>query len=152
MSDILMRVETSGMLIPGEENARLFQSDSTPEVVARTAAELGDACKAAAIVCLTLTGNIARTVAKYRPQVPVVALSPRPDVVRKLSLVRGVSGLQNSMFFDTDGALHEIAKSIVQRGMAKEGDLLVITGGIPLASMQPTNLIKMHRISKEDVL
>jgi pyruvate kinase len=152
MRDILSRVENSGMLIPGEENARLFKSNSTPEVVARTAAELGDACKAAAIVCLTLTGNIARTVAKYRPQVPVIALSPRPDVVRKLSLVRGVSGMQNTMFFDTDGALHEIAKSIVQRGMAKEGDLLVITGGIPLASMQPTNLIKLHRISKEDVL
>ena len=149
MRDILSRVENSGMLIPGEENARLFKSNSTPEVVARTAAELGDACKA---VCLTLTGNIARTVAKYRPQVPVIALSPRPDVVRKLSLVRGVSGMQNTMFFDTDGALHEIAKSIVQRGMAKEGDLLVITGGIPLASMQPTNLIKLHRISKEDVL
>jgi pyruvate kinase len=99
-----------------------------------------------------LTGNIARTVAKYRPQTPVIALSPRPDVVRKLSLVRGVVGLQNTMFFDTDGALHEIAKAIVQRGLAREGDLLVITGGIPLASMQPTNLIKLHRVSKEDVL
>lgn len=152
MRDILSRVEDSGMLLPGDENARLFKSSATPEVVARTAVELGESCKAAAIVCLTLTGNIARAVAKYRPQTPVIALSPRPDVVRKLSLVRGVVGVQNTMFFDTDGALHEIAKSIALRGLAKEGDLLVITGGIPLASMQPTNLIKLHRISKEDVL
>lgn len=152
MSDILTRVEQSGMLIPVDENKRIFTSKTVPETVARTAAELGDSCQAAAIVCLTLTGNIARSVAKYRPQTPIVALSPRPDVVRKLSLVRGVFGLQNNMFFDTDGALHDIARSIVKRGLAKEGDLLVITGGIPLASMQPTNLIKLHRISKEDVL
>jgi len=152
MRDILERTENSGMLLTGEENARLFNSSAIPEVVARTAVELADSCRASAIVCLTLTGNIARTVAKYRPQTSVIALSPRPDVVRKLSLVRGVTGVQNAMFFDTDGALHDIAKSIVQRGLAKQGDLLVITGGIPLASMQPTNLIKLHRISEEDVL
>ena len=152
MSDILSRVEKSGMLIPVEENKRIFSSRAVPETVARTAAELGDSCKAAAIVCLTLTGNIARSVAKYRPQTPIIALSPRPDVVRKLSLVRGVYGLQNNMFFYTDGALQDIARSIVAQGLAKEGDLLVITGGIPLASMQPTNLIKFHRVSKEDVL
>ena len=149
MRDILDRVDGSGKLETGSKIQ--FEDSSVPEVFARTAAELAQSTNAAAIVCLTLTGNMARQVAKHRPSTPIIALSPRPDVVRKINLVRGVIGVQNSMFYDTDGALSEIGHMLGKMGLVAEGDLIVITGGIPLASMHPTNLIKLHRVSAEDV-
>lgn len=149
MRDILDRVDHSGKLVPQDMDAHSDQA--VPEIFARTAAELANRCHAAAIVCLTLTGNIARSVAKYRPYTPIIGISPRPDVVRKLSLVRGVIGVQNTIFYDTDRAISEIGRALAQRGLVKVGDLLVITGGIPVSAMRPTNLIKLHRVSEEDL-
>jgi pyruvate kinase len=150
MRDIIDRVDKEPKI--RETQISFIPDESVPEVFARTAAEIADKCKASAIVCLTLTGSIARSVAKYRPYSPIIALSPRPDVVRKLSLVRGVVGVQNPIFYDTDNAIAGTGKLLAQQGLVKEGDLLVITGGIPVTSMQPTNLIKLHRVTKEDFL
>lgn len=122
----------------------------SPEIFARTAADLATRCKAAAIVCLTLSGNVARLVSKHRPQVPVIALSPRPDVIRRLALVRGVRGIQNNMFFDTDECIADVGRMLAAEGLVKPGDLIVITGGLPLTAMKPTNVVKLHRISASE--
>lgn len=152
MRDILDRADHSGKLLNRNIEQRQSRDASTPEVVAKTAAELANRCGAAAIVCLTLTGNIVRSVAKNRPASPIIALSPRPDVIRKLSLVRGVIGVQNPIFYSADKAISDIAKMIASRGLVEPGDLLVITGGIPLTAMKHTNLIKLHRMAQEDFL
>jgi pyruvate kinase len=81
----------------------------------------------------------------------VIAFSPRPDVVRKLSLVRGVLGVLNNIFYDTDTAFSEIAKYLVKENFVKEGDLILITGGIPVTQMLPTNTLKVHRVTKSDL-
>lgn len=150
MRDILDRVDHSGKLVNREIDPYIPPGSSVPFVVAKTAAELANRCKAAAIVCLTLTGNIVKTVAKNRPESPIIALSPRPDVIRKLALVRGVIGVQNPLFYSADKAISEIAKLIARQGLVEPGDLLVITGGIPLTAMKHTNLIKLHRVVEED--
>ncbi len=59
------------------------------ETIAKAACEAADAIKAAAIVCLTLTGSIAKSIAHWRPQSPIIAISPRNDVIQRLSLVWG---------------------------------------------------------------
>jgi len=89
-------------------------------------------------------------VARHRPQIPIIALSPRPDVIRRLALVRGVRGIQNSMFFDTDECIADVGKMLARQGLVKPGELIVVTAGIPLASMKPTNVVKLHRISAAD--
>jgi len=149
MRDILDGIDNSGILV-NDEDLVTFNEASGPEVFARTAAELATRAGAAAIVCLTLSGNIARLIARHRPQVPIVALSPRPDVIRRLGLVRGVRGLQNTMFFDTDECIADVGRMLASQGLAKPGDLIVITGGLPLVAMKPTNLIKLHRVSEND--
>lgn len=150
MRDILSRVDHSGML--AQIPVPLENDKNIPEMFARTAADLAKKCNATAIVCLTLTGNIAKSVARHRPHTPIIAISPRPDVVRKLSLVRGVIGLQNPLFLDTDKAISEVGRILASKGLVSVGDLIVITGGIPVTSMRPTNLIKLHRISEDDFL
>jgi len=128
-----------------------FDETSIREIFAQTAVHIASLRKAAAIVCLTLTGKMAVTLAKYRPLTPIIALSPRQDVVTKLSLVRGIWAIKNEMFFDTDHVLQDIAKNLLDKKIVKRGDLLIITAGIPLVQMLPTNLVKMHRIPSEDL-
>ena len=148
MRDILNRVDKANIYplwspsIPNKNVA----ANIIIESFAKTTVELADKTKATAIVCLTLTGNMARILAKYRPKTPIIAFSPRPDVVRQLALVRGVLSVQNTIFYDTDDAFSKIASVVVENGLVKVGDLILITGGIPVSQMKPTNTLKVHRV------
>lgn len=148
MRDILNRVDKNNPRSPFEplplKNKEEY--DVITQSFAKTTVEIADKMQATAIVCLTLTGNMARVLAKYRPKTPIIAFSPRPDIVRKLSLVRGVMSVQNTMFYDTDAAFSQIAAFVSEQGYVKSGDLILITGGIPVSQMKPTNTLKVHRV------
>lgn len=144
MRDILNRADRAHL--ESVNRPRLPRDSSIPRIIAHSAAELAARAGAAAIVCLTLSGNVVKAVAQYRPSVPVVAISPRPDVVRRLALVKGVLSLQNDMFYDTDEALAGVGEMLLKKRLVKPGQLIIITGGIPLASIHPTNLVKLQRI------
>jgi pyruvate kinase len=148
MRDILDRADRS--LVAGQQAGRasIPRDSSIPRVIARTSADLAEVSGASAIVCLTLSGNVVRAVAQYRPKVPIIAVSPRPDVVRRLSLIKGVTSLQNDLFYDTDQALAGVGAMLLKRGLVVPGELLVITGGIPLVSINPTNLVKLQRVAE----
>jgi pyruvate kinase len=118
----------------------------THEAIARSACEAADALSARAIVCLTLTGNIARVIARWRPNTPIIAVSPRRDVIQRLSMVWGVYGIPNPMFYNTDILLAELPKMLKDMNLAKSGDVVVVTAGIPINQMCPTNMLKINRI------
>ena len=144
MRRILDRVDHSHKLLRGSLTRATAQAPT--EIFASVACDIALLCQADAIVCLTLTGQIAKSIARNRPYTPIIALSPRSDVARRLSLLRGVVSLQNPIFLDTDHALAEVGDMLKKRGLVSPGQLLVITGGIPVSQMRPTNLIKLHRV------
>ncbi len=116
------------------------------ESIARAACEAADSLGARAIVCLTLTGNIARTIAKWRPNTPIIAISPRRDVVQRLALVWGVYGTPNPLFYNTDIMLADLPRMLKDSKIVDSGDVVVITAGIPINQMRSTNMIKINRI------
>lgn len=116
------------------------------EAIARAASEAADKIHAKAIVCLTLTGSIAKSIARWRPQTPIIAISPRPDVVTRLSMIWGVYGIQNPEFANTDLFLQNLPKFLLEQNLVESGDMVVMTAGIPIQAMLPTNMIKINRI------
>ncbi|MBX9704195.1 MAG: pyruvate kinase [Silvanigrellaceae bacterium] len=149
MRDIINRVDHGKKLPPLHLNLPPSSSQNSSnmiELIARIACEIAERLDIKAIVCLTLTGNMARLVSKFKPSTPIIAFSPRPDVVRKLSLIRGVTGNLNSIFYDTDLAFVQIARYLTEMSFVNEGDLILITGGIPVVQMSPSNTIKLHRV------
>ncbi len=116
------------------------------EAIARAACEAADSLAAKAIVCLTLTGNIARSIAHWRPKTAIIAISPRLDVVQRLSLIWGVYGIQNPLFYNTDTLLQDLPNTLKQLKVVNSGELIVITAGIPITQVRPTNMIKINRI------
>jgi len=117
------------------------------EAIARSACEAADTLNARAIVCLTLTGSIARLIANWRPKTPILAISPRIDVVKRLGFTWGVYGLINPLFYNTDVLLHDLPELLKTLRIARSGDFIVITAGIPLKTMCATNMIKINQIA-----
>jgi pyruvate kinase len=116
------------------------------EAIARAACEAADALGAKAIVCLTLTGAIARSVAKWRPGTPILAISPRKDVIQRLVMCWGVYAMQNPLFYNTDVLLQDLPQLLKSLNLVETGETIVITAGIPINHMKPTNMIKINRI------
>ena len=116
------------------------------EAIARAACEAADSLNAKVIVALTLTGSIARSIARWRPKTPVVAISPRPEVANRMSLIWGVYGMQNPLFYNTDELLQQLPDLLKKLGLVTSGDTVVITAGIPINQVRPTNMVKINII------
>ncbi|CAD2073415.1 pyruvate kinase [Jeotgalicoccus coquinae] len=108
--------------------------------VAHTALNLQ--CKA--IVAATESGHTARMIAKYRPHANIVAVTPYGHVARQLNLVWGVNPIVKEAEKDTDDLLNTSVMATLEKGYANEGDLIIITAGVPAGRAGTTNLMKLH--------
>ncbi len=115
-------------------------TDSISQAVATTATDLD----AAAIIAPTESGYTARMISKYRPKAPVVAVTPHIKVLRRLALTWGVEGVLGSSGDTTDEMLEAAVRTTIEAGYIHYGDLVVITGGVPIREPGTTNLMKVH--------
>jgi pyruvate kinase len=121
--------------------------DPVADAVAEAAAAAGENLQAAAIVCFTQTGRTARLVARHRPSTPILALTPRLEVARALSLVWGVEPrVAPDQPDDHEEVVHLAEQSALRYGLASPGDLIVVTHGAPVVAQPLTNLMRIHRI------
>ncbi len=99
----------------------------------------------AALVVPTLSGRTARLISAHRPNVPVLAISPRIETVRRLGLLFGVTAVLNDHVTDIHGLLHDCARLAGEHGVAASGALIAITAGLPEQELG-TNLFEVHRV------
>jgi pyruvate kinase len=99
-----------------------------------------------ALVVPTNTGRTAALIASHRPNVPVLALSPRPEVVRRCSFLWGVLAELKEEPLDATALIDACAEAAVRRGLAQVGDRIGITAGLPSGLSGGTNLFKVHEI------
>ncbi len=115
-------------------------TDAISHATCTTALDLG----ATAIITSTKSGHTARMVSKYRPKARVIAVTPKMEVVRKLTLVWGVIPLLVSETRGTDEMIEAAIQTSLAAGLIKCGDLVVITAGIPVGVPGTTNMLKVH--------
>lgn len=99
----------------------------------------------AALVVPTTSGRTARLVSAHRPNVPVLAVSPRIETVRRLKLLFGVTAVLNENIGDVRGLLQDCAVLAAKHSIAASGDLIAITAGLPEQELG-TNLFEVHRV------
>ncbi|CAM3920527.1 pyruvate kinase [Lederbergia lenta] len=128
------------------KNSDHNMTDAICQSVAHTAINL----EVSAIVTPTESGHTARMVSKYRPKAPIVAVTANEHVVRRLSLVWGVYPQLGQTVESTDEMLEEAVTEGLNTGLVKHGDLVIITGGVPVGEKGTTNLMKIHVVG--DVL
>jgi pyruvate kinase len=98
------------------------------------------------IACFTSSGFTARTVAAYRPSVPIVAVTPEPDTFRALALVWGVAPVLVEHLPNYESMLAVAREQLLARGFAQPGDRLVVTAGVPFDVPGTTNLLKIETV------
>jgi pyruvate kinase len=99
----------------------------------------------AALVVPTTSGRTARLVSAHRPQVPVLALSPRLETVRRLNLLFGVTCVLEEDWTSLRALLARCAELAAEHGVARSGDLIGITAGLTDQELG-TNLFEVHRV------
>jgi pyruvate kinase len=99
----------------------------------------------AALVVPTRSGRTARLVAAHRPKVPVLAVSPRIETVRRLNLLFGVTAVLSEHQTEVRGLLDDCAALAARHGIAESGELIAITAGLAEQELG-TNLFEVHRV------
>ena len=118
----------------------------TEELISYNACYTAYSLNAKAIVALTQSGSTAGRVSKYRPRVPVLAITPDSTVAGRLLLYWGVYPFQTEAQLSVEELFATGARLVKELGLAKSGDLIVITGGIPVGVVGSTNLLKVEQI------
>jgi pyruvate kinase len=118
----------------------------TDDAISYAACHAAHQLGAAAIIAFTSSGSTARRVAKYRPGVPILAITPSHETRRQLSISWGVHAFQIPEPSQITTLFARGARVAKKTGLAQDGDLVVITGGIPLGVSGSTNLLKVERV------
>jgi len=124
---------------PGEE-------ETPPHAVATATAVLAEAIQARAIAAYTTSGTTAARVARKRPAVPILALTPSRDTSRRLSLLWGTHSVHTADVDSYEEMTNEAARHAREEGFAKEHDMIVAAAGIPFHTVGNTNNIRVIQV------
>jgi pyruvate kinase len=119
---------------------------SVVEAIEHSAAQMAEQVGAVAIACLTHSGMAAKTLAKFRPMTPIVAILDNEDMLRRLQFVWGVRCVLIPKIVATDDLFAMVEKVLQKEGWAEAKDLVVVTAGVPTLRRGTTNMVKVHRI------
>jgi len=98
------------------------------------------------IVCLTSTGTTANIISGYRPKARIVAVTDQLDVLNRLELVWGLQTLPIRPYSNMDQIIDQVEKVLIQYGLAKSGDKVVMTLGMPIYGGSKTNTLHIFTI------
>lgn len=105
---------------------------------------------ARAIITVTKTGQTARLISKYRPLYPIISCTTEPTILRQMNMSWGVTPLLIDEKESTDELFDAAVQAAEANKLVDNGDLVVITAGVPLGISGTTNMMKVHVIG--DVL
>lgn len=119
---------------------------SVSEATAHAACLTAQDVNASAIVTVSESGNTARLLSKYRPSQPIIACVMCEQVQRQLSLSWGITPLMMSLAHSTDELIALSTSLAKEHGYLHDGELAVVTAGVPVGVSGTTNMIKIHMI------
>ncbi len=119
--------------------------------ISRATVAIAQAAQATAILIPTESGRTARMVARHRPHVPLLAITPFAETARRMQLIWGVLPAVGVSFDTTDEMIATLVKAAAAHGYAKVGNNVILTAGIPFVVHGVTNMLKVHTVREEDL-
>jgi pyruvate kinase len=120
------------------------------DAIAAAARQIADTLDLSAIVCWTSSGATALRVARERPQVSIVAISPNLSTGRRLSVVWGVHCVVAEDAHDQDDMVERACRLAFKDGFAKAGRRVIIVAGLPLGTPGATNMIRIAFVGADE--
>lgn len=118
------------------------------DAVAQAACRTAEAINARRIVCLTRHGLNAALVARYRPTVPITAITLTEMAKHRCSVIWGAEAILSIDPMSTDELDEVVDETLLAHGLAEKGDTIVIVGGFPLAMRMRANMMKLHKVGE----
>jgi len=132
------RIDYGDQLSRGE----LHHDVSIAAAIARSACSTAVEIGAKGIVCCTRSGQTARLVSRFRPPMPIVAVSPDEATLRRVGLYWNTFGIPAAFQEDVNDMIEASKSAMLQSGFAGSGDRVVIVAGVPIDEPGTTNTIK----------
>lgn len=132
----------------GHTEGVLFESDIQSFAFGAANAAVGAArrLEAKAIIAMAGSGRTALAISKWRPPVPVLALSVKPKTLRRLNVLRGVEPVQLAEKMSFERMIEVADRNLIENDLAEPGDVVVIVAAMPLGEGRETNTIRFHRV------
>lgn len=135
-------------------NAIIRSQSAEPEATAADAIsaatrQTAETLDLAAIVTYTSSGSTGLRAARERPSKPIIALSPKIKTVRRLSLVWGLHCVQTRDASDLDDMVDKACAIAYSQGIARPGDRIAITAGVPLRTSGSTNMLRIAFVNQD---
>ncbi|MCH7762205.1 MAG: pyruvate kinase [Candidatus Marinimicrobia bacterium] len=120
--------------------------DNTADAISHATCQVAQDISASCIVTMTHSGSTALMISRYRPNVPVVALTPIASTCRKLSIVWGISPLTIEEYQGADDIPRIVERTLKSKKLVKPGKRYVITGGVPVGVPGTTNYLTILKV------
>ena len=117
----------------------------------RAASDIVRTVEAAAIVCFTTSGSTARRVARERPIVPLLILTPSVKTARRLGLLWGAHAVRTRDVVNFEEMVAKAKRMALRHGIAKAGERIVVTAGVPFGTPGSTNVLHIVRLIGDEL-
>ncbi len=149
MDHVARDVENSKQYLAGIiRNGGCRAKQCLTEAIGQGACQIAENVTAQAIFAFTQTGSTAALVSKYRPNLPIYAMTPNVSVMRRMALYSGVRAIYVENQETTEQQIVAVEKAALQADVVQSGDVTVITMGSPVVEAGSTNLLKVHTVIK----
>lgn len=148
MHEIIVEVENN------EESYYKISLDnellSTPAAIAASSALSALKLNATAIVCLTTSGKTAQIISGFRPKAQIIAITTDTEVLNRLEITWGLQTLNLNPYQNLKDILLQVEKLLIENGLSKTGDRIILTLGQPIADRGKTNSLHVHVLGGEE--
>jgi len=155
----LEAVEMMDRIIRRTEEHKLYRSiieasqseieQTPPHAVAEAAANLAEAIGAPAIAAFTSSGITASRIARRRSGVPILAITPNVETLRRLTLCWGIHGVMSEDVHSYEQMVHRSSELALAEGFVEPGDNFVVVAGIPFAQRGTTNNLRIVQVGRQ---
>jgi pyruvate kinase len=124
---------------------------TTADALAEAAGNIADTVSAAAIICFTLSGSTARRIARERPSVPLLVLTPKLATARRIGLLWGAHAVRTRDVASFEEMVGKAKRMALRHGIARAGDRIVVMAGVPFGTPGSTNVLHVVRLTGNEL-
>ena len=124
---------------------------TTADALAEAAKNIAETVSASAIICFTTSGSTARRIARERPPVPILVLTPKQETARRLGLLWGCHAVHTRDVESFEEMVAKSKRTALRQGIAKAGDRVILMAGVPFRTPGSTNVLHVVRITGDEL-
>ncbi len=124
---------------------------TTADALSEAAKNIAATVSAAAIICFTTSGSTARRVARERPSVPLLVLTPELETARRLGLLWGTHAVHTKDVSSFEEMVAKAKRMALRHGIARAGDSIIVMAGVPFRTPGSTNVLHVVRVTGDEL-